>query len=81
MPKLLRGLLLNWKKFTWDVTNLKVFTSVIIETIIKKSRFIKVMIVKITIFSILTGLKINSSAWRPVGASFIDFLVAHPKMK
>ena len=62
MPKLLRGLLLNCKKFSWGVTNLKVFTSVIIETIIKKSRFIKVMIVKITIFSIVTGLKINSSA-------------------
>ena len=62
MPKLLRGLLLNCKKFSWGVTNLKVFTSVIIETIIKKSRFIKVMIVKITISSIVTGLKINSSA-------------------
>ena len=62
MPKLLRGLLLNCKKFSWGVTNLKVFTSVIIETIIKKSRFIKVMIVKITIFSIVTGLEINSSA-------------------
>ena len=62
MPKLLRGLLLNCKKFSWGVTNLKVFTSVIIETIIKKSRFIKVTIVKITISSIVTGLKINSSA-------------------
>ena len=28
MPKLLRGLLLNFKKFSWGVTNLKVFTSV-----------------------------------------------------
>ena len=62
MPKLLRGLLLNCKKFSWGVTNLKVFTSVIIETIIEKSQFIKVMIVKIAISSIVTGLKINSRA-------------------
>ena len=29
----------------------------------------------------IAGLKINSRAWWPVGASFLEFLVAHPKMK
>ena len=28
-----------------------------------------------------TGLKINSSAWLASRASFLEFLVAHPKMK